>query len=351
MKQYIRILMVYCTLFSAVFFATVAAGQDAQPVFSQPVITLEIGTENYSGVLGDYCWLKAPEDIDCGYPARQPISSAIAVAPDTQVLVRLLTDAGAPTRFTATFLDSRRPDGDVRAVDLALGEDAQLPLDGLTGLQRVDIIAQYASTSGDENFVLYSFLLDVSTQGAVSDPQTVVEPTQLPIVEQPTEALVVVEPPTQLPEVMPTAVAAVPVESAGSPSTPLLTGDSVTFTVARPPALVLRGASETFEPIAQAYSARDPRGATLRVDEPVAPSGRRLTVPSGGFFVIASPVPADLFQVTVLQDDQQVVSRGVVPGDRLARYALNVPAGNYLIAVEATFPSGTVVYTFRVAVV
>lgn len=154
-----------------VLLAVLAACGGGEDVVKRPVVRLEVGGQTFNEAVRFYCWPDAPDDLACGpenFAQTEPAAYA-PVVPGSQIRFVIDGDAGTPSKFTATVLDSDEPN----VTNLGAANEAVYNLELPDDRYRVQVDVEYDDVEGQKAYVSYVFGLEFA--GVV-----VILPTETP---------------------------------------------------------------------------------------------------------------------------------------------------------------------------
>lgn len=340
---------------------------DSDTVPARPTIQMNAGDDVFDGVSGAYCWFQAANDIRCEPGPFDPQPEAVAQVEQGDTLTFAIgSENSIPTTVSATLLDDMSDDGSpiVIELDSDLATDYEVDLDA--GMHRISVLAEFAATESDTNFITTVFAVNVAEAVAMAPTETAPpptatdepepteaaseEPTEIPATDEPEATEEATEEPTEEPtatEPPPTAVpptaTAVPSPTAIPPTeAPAMPAMTV------PEVLVVKGSS-VFQPVGTNYCPSDAEGCE-------AYSGsmpdQQITLVSGDTVRIdsADGGPSQMTFVLTNTGQTEEFDRLAIPGNSIALYTVSAEPGTYLLAIETTWPDATATYYFRLEI-
>jgi hypothetical protein len=242
------------------FAMLVTACGGADDVAARPEIRLEVGGTAYHEGVYFYCWPKTADNLACGPEAfAQPEPASYApVTPGDQVrFVIDGADAGMPSRFTATRLDT----GDV--IDLGMATEGVLDLELPNDRYQVQVDVEYDDVEGHPAYVSYVFGLEFAGVVVIvptATPTPSHTPTDTPT-HTPTATPTNTPQPTNTPTITPTPLGPPLAEASGAN----------TFVRAEPDAE--SGRLGVIQP-GETYPVTGEVESWYQLDFPVSPNGR-----------------------------------------------------------------------------
>ncbi len=373
--------------------ATPEAAQEAIP--TRPDIRAIVLGEEYAGLPGAYCWLQAPNDVRCEPDPldMQPDTTITVEAGDTVTFAVEGEEGMQPSALRAVLLDDTDDTGRPVEIDFGATDSADYEVDLEPGMHRVSVVAEFAGSGGDNNFVSSIFAIEVPmtvAEATEAPTATTAPPTSRPEETEAAAEETTVKPPaeateeateeqpvaTATPEI-PTATEAPSETPIPSPTTapptavpsptiaaPTLPPPSPTQAeppsgggeaVENAPAVVLINGGRAFQPSGMRYCYRDTSGSEVCVDSPASPESERILLNSGDTIRLDAEAGGPLTMTVILasSDLAQEYQRTELAGSSTAvsLHTISAAAGNYVLVVETTWPDSTATYYFRLQVV
>ncbi len=362
--------------------AGVSAAQNTPPP-PQPTMVIRTVADDktYAGVLVEYCWPVAADDINCGASPATPDSVIPLQNGDT---IEIVTEgaAGPPSEVILTLLDTLDRQGEPVSITLDdPGEATEWTVDLDAGEQAVRIDALFLDVA-EGSFISFRFTFEIRPPTPTPTPTE--EPAEEPT-EEPTETLTPEAteageggeeetPATEMatePTEGTTGEAATPEptvtlistgtlttevateEPEATPTETPATAEPIDRPLSAPPPVALESAGESYPPLAvefcwdNAASVREcPTPAPLDEAAPLT------LLPSGAFLIaVDGPAPETVELVLLTSDGITELARESRASDVLFLYSLPIAdEGSFVFAVEAQWPEGTATYLFQLLV-
>ncbi len=351
----------------------------------RPTIQMNADSTAYDGLAGAYCWFQTANDIQCepGPPDLAPEDVASVMPGD--VLTFTVGGDSAPSRVTATLLDTLDDAGQPVEINLGSETAADYEVDLDAGLQRISVVAEFNATESDTNFITTIFAVDVGAalaleptemptgvppaasdtppataipteeQAAVEEP-TEVPATTLPPTLPPTTAPTTVPtdtPPTLRPTLPPTAVpptapppTAIPPSPVPSPAAPAAAESYLADIV--PEVVIVKG-DNRYEPAGVEFCVADSEDCqTLTGRAPDA----QITLAQGDTVRIDLAEGGPTRMAFLLTDTAQtrVLDEIALRGNTVGLYTVTAGPGTYLLLIRTEWPDALATYYFRLQI-
>lgn len=345
-----------------------APAGDSDIVPARPTIQLNAGNEVYDGVSGAYCWFQSVNDIQCELgPVDPQPETTVQVEQGDILTFTISSEDGAPTALRATLLDDTTGDDAPAVIELDsdLAADYEVDLDA--GLHRISVVAEFTATDTDTNFITTVFAVEVAESMAMAPTATdepeptdepTEEPTEVPATEEPEATEEPTAPPTEEPtatDVPPTATATsrptqAPATATSRPSpSPVPPTASLAMPVVEAPEVVMVKGSSVYSPVGVTYCPTEADTCEPITGE--APD-QQIALMAGDTVRIdlADGGPSQMEFVLTNTGQTEEFDRLALRGNTLALYTIPVEAGDYLLAIETTWPDATATYYFRLQI-
>ncbi len=154
------------------------------------------------------------------------------------------------------------------------------------------------------------------------------------------------------------AAAEVPLPTQPPTTAPVLPGPTATLPLSVdlsewPPSVLVVNGGRQFRPAGLHYCYNAADGQEICVDQPVSPSAEHIQINSGDTIRIdaAGVGPLSLSVILASTDLSQQFQRTDLPGSPISLQTFSGSPGNYVLAVETTWPQGRATYYFRLQIV
>jgi hypothetical protein len=322
--------------------AGVSTAQEGLPPRPTIYVRTVADDATHEGVLSEWCWPVAADDIDCGALPDQP-EEVILVQNGDIISIVIEGEAGPPGELGISFLDDLDDQGQPIRVTFEQPGD---PTEWVVNLDEGDHVALVEAVFpqvADLSYLYYLFTFQVG------EPEP--EETETPMA---TAATPMAEEPGQAPTV--TLIPAIDKETAEPTGTPPAAEAIPTAELwVGPPAITLESAGVIYAPLAVSYCWDNPAGERECPADQVTeqPSDRLTLSPLGAFLThVDGPAPDKVDLVLLSSDGIQELERESRRSDVLFLYSPLIPEpGGYVFAVEAEWPQGTAIFYFQILIV
>lgn len=370
-------------------------GPEAEAIPGRPTIQMNADSTAYVGLEGAYCWFQAANDIRCEPGPLDPAPEDVARVMPGDVLTFTVGGDSAPSRVTAALLDDLDESG--QPVEISLGSEtaADYEVDLDAGLHRIAVVAEFAATETDTNFITTIFAVDVEaavaleptevptemppaatdTPPATDEPTATDMPTEVPTEEpaeteeatpEPAAILPATEAPTAVPPTLPptvpptlpptlppTAVPPSPVPSptrvapTALPPTAPPAADSYLEDIV-PEVVIVKG-DNRYEPVGVEFCVADAEDCQTLIGS--APDAQ-ITLAQGDTVRIDLAEGGPTRMAFLLTDTAQtrVLEETALRGNTVGLYTVTAGPGTYLLLIRTEWPDALATYYFRLQI-